>query len=197
FGADFLISRNSRNVDLIVIYIGCEENHRVQVSKDKIVVYFIILRGLRKTYEDCCHVRVILKGLGVKINERDVLIHLRFKEELKELLGNEYSRGRFPRIFLGKKYIGGDDEIRQMNEDGKLNKFIENCEILEDGVVIGGYNCEACGDIKFVPCETCSESCKIYYEEEEEEEEEKIKDDEFGFQRCPDCTENGHIRCPF
>ncbi|XP_060192913.1 uncharacterized protein At3g28850-like [Lycium barbarum] len=170
-----------------------------KVSKDKLVVYFTSLRGVRKTYEDCCHVRVILKGLGVKIDERDVSMHSGFKEELKELLGNEYSGGGLPRIFLGKKYIGGADKIRQMNEDGKLEKFVENCERKEDGGVIGGCNCEACGDIRFVPCETCSGSCKIYYEaeyEEDEEEEEEFDEDEYGFQRCPDCNENGLIRCP-
>lgn len=171
-----------------------------KISKDKLVVYFTSLRGVRKTYEDCCHVRVILKGLGVKIDERDVSMHSGFKEELKELLGNEYSGGGLPRIFLDKKYIGGADEIRRMNEDGKLEKFVENCERNEDGGVLGGCNCEACGDIRFVPCETCSGSCKIYYEadyeEDEEEEEEELDEDEYGFQRCPDCNENGLIRCP-
>ncbi|MCE2056238.1 hypothetical protein HAX54_044302 [Datura stramonium] len=168
-----------------------------KVSKDKLVVYFTSLRGVRKTYEDCCHVRVILKGLGVKIDERDVSMHSGFKEELKELLGNEYSGGGLPRIFLGKKYIGGADEIRRMNEDGKLEKFVENCERAEDGCVLGGCNCEACGDIRFVPCETCSGSCKIYYEADYvEDEEEELEEDEYGFQRCPDCNENGLIRCP-
>ncbi|KAJ8546067.1 hypothetical protein K7X08_018650 [Anisodus acutangulus] len=170
-----------------------------KVGKDKLVVYFTSLRGVRKTYEDCCHVRVILKGLGVKIDERDVSMHSGFKGELKELLGNEYSGVGLPRIFLGKKYIGGADEIRRMNEDGKLEKFVENCEKNEDGGVLGVCNCEACGDIRFVPCETCSGSCKIYYEEEYEEndeEEEEFDGDEYGFQRCPDCNENGLIRCP-
>lgn len=175
-----------------------EEVTEYKAGKDKLVVYFTSLRGVRKTYEDCCHVRVILKGLGVKIDERDVSMHSGFKEELKELLGNEYGRGGLPRIFMGKKYIGGADEIRRMNEDGKLEKFLENCEKIEDGAVIGGCNCEACGDIRFVPCETCSGSCKIYYEAEYEEdnEEEELEEDEYGFQRCPDCNENGLIRCP-
>ncbi|XP_009627390.1 uncharacterized protein At3g28850 [Nicotiana tabacum] len=169
-----------------------------KVCKDKLVVYFTSLRGVRKTYEDCCHVRVILKGLGVKIDERDVSMHSGFKEELKELLGNEYSRGGLPRIFLGKKYTGGADEIRRMNEDGKLEKFVENCERVEDGAGYGGCNCEACGDVRFVPCETCSGSCKIYYEAdyEEDEENDELDEDEYGFQRCPDCNENGLIRCP-
>lgn len=167
-------------------------------EKDKLVIYFTSLRGVRKTYEDCCHVRVILKGLGVKVDERDVSMHSGFKEELKELLRKEYAGGGLPRVFLGKKYIGGADEIRRMNEDGQLEKLVENCERIEDGGVgssfVGNGVCEACGDIRFVPCEKCSGSCKIYYEAEYGEL--KLEEDEYGFQRCPDCNENGLIRCP-
>ncbi|KAG5576711.1 hypothetical protein H5410_056845 [Solanum commersonii] len=140
----------------------------VHHEKDKLVIYFTSLRGVRKTYEDCCHIRVILKGLGVKVDERDISMHSGFKEELKELLGKEYARGGLPRVFLGKKYTGGADEIRKMNEDGKLEKLVENCERQKDGggSVIENGVCEACGDIRFVPCETCSGSCKIYCEAE-------------------------------
>ncbi|KAL0450569.1 UNVERIFIED_CONTAM: hypothetical protein Slati_1613300 [Sesamum latifolium] len=87
---------------------------------DKLIVYFTSLRGVRKTYEDCCHVRVILKGLGVKVDERDVSMHSGFKEELKELLSEGFGGGSLPRVFLGKKCIGGADEIRRLNEEGKL-----------------------------------------------------------------------------
>lgn len=166
-----------------------------KLEKEKLVIYFTSLRGVRKTYEDCCHVRVILKGLGVKVDERDVSMHSGFKEELKELLGKEYDGGGLPRVFLGKKYIGRADEIRKMNEDGLLEKLVENCKRIEDGgTVVGNGVCEACGDISFVPCETCSGSCKIYYEAEYGESE--PEEDEYGFHRCPDCNENGLIRCP-
>lgn len=165
-------------------------------AKEKLVVYFTSLRGVRKTYEDCCHVRVILKGLGVRIDERDVSMHSGFKEELKELLKDGFFGGGLPRVFIGKKYIGAAEEIRRMHEDGQLEKLLECCEKMDDdGGCGGGGACEACGDIRFVPCETCSGSCKIYYEVNEEEEEE-CKEDEYGFQRCPDCNENGLIRCP-
>ncbi|KAK6155105.1 hypothetical protein DH2020_009353 [Rehmannia glutinosa] len=85
---------------------------------DKLIVYFTSLRGVRKTYEDCCHVRVILKGLGVKVDERDVSMHSGFKEELKELLGEMFVGSGLPRVFLGKKYVGGvgrnsEDERRR------------------------------------------------------------------------------------
>lgn len=173
-----------------------------KIGKEKLVVYFTSLRGVRKTYEDCCHVRVILKGLGVRVDERDVSMHSGFKEELKELLGPGSVGLGLPRVFLGKKCIGGADEIRRLNEEGDLEKLVENCEVVDDGRegACGNANvCEACGDLRFVPCDTCSGSCKIYYEDEEEEEEEcdeSVHEHEYGFHRCPDCNENGLIRCP-
>ncbi|KAK6796924.1 hypothetical protein RDI58_004625 [Solanum bulbocastanum] len=124
-------------------------------NKDKVILYFTSPRGVRKTYEDCCRVQMILKGLGVKIDERDVSMHAGFKKELKE-----------------------------MDENGQLEKVVESCESVENGV------CESCGDVRLVPCETCYGSCKIYYEAEYDEE------DECGSQRCPDCNENGLIQCP-
>ncbi|KAF2316264.1 hypothetical protein GH714_041605 [Hevea brasiliensis] len=169
-------------------------------GKEKVVVYFTSLRGVRKTYEDCCHVRVILKSLGVRIDERDVSMHSGFKEELRELLGEGFSGGGLPKVFVGIKYIGGAEEIRRKHEEGELEKVVEDCEMVQDSVGIGNGTCEACGDIRFVPCETCSGSCKIYYERDEEEEEEAEaeaeEDGEYGFQRCQYCNENGLIRCP-
>ncbi|KAL1809572.1 hypothetical protein DCAR_0729123 [Daucus carota subsp. sativus] len=168
-------------------------------GKEKVVLYFTSLRGVRKTYEDCCHVRVILKGLNVKVDERDVSMHSGFKEELKELLGTNVGGG-LPKVFVGKKYIGGAEEVRRLNEDGQLEKVLAGCEKVDDGGdgrINGGALCEGCGDVRFVPCETCSGSCKIYYEAEYYEDDEEENDEaQFGFQRCPDCNENGLIRCP-
>ncbi|KAM7268414.1 hypothetical protein ACFE04_010580 [Oxalis oulophora] len=163
---------------------------------DKVVVYFTSLRGVRKTYEDCCHVRVILKSLGIRVDERDVSMHSGFKEELKEqLLAAEVKGGLgLPKIFVGKKCIGGAEEIRRMHEEGQLEKLLQPFKIYDYGNC--GNNavaCQACGDITFVPCETCSGSCKVYYECDEEED---CEDGDFGFQRCLECNENGLVRCP-
>ncbi|KAF7819695.1 Glutaredoxin family protein [Senna tora] len=128
-------------------------------EKVKVVVYFTSLRGIRKTYEDCCHVRTILKGVGVRVDERDVSMHSGFKEELKELLGDGFgSNGGgivLPRVFVGGDCVGGVEEIRKLHENGELEKLLECCEKIDDGV------CEGCGDIRFVPCETCSGSWRI------------------------------------
>jgi glutaredoxin domain-containing cysteine-rich protein 1 len=127
-------------------------------------------------------------------------MHSGFKEELRELMREGFSGGGLPRVFIGRKYVGGAEEIRRMHEEGQLEKLVEGCEMLGDGGGGGvGEACEACGDIRFVPCETCSGSCKIYYEgddEEQEELEEGEETGEYGFQSCPDCNENGLIPCP-
>ncbi|KAF8399444.1 hypothetical protein HHK36_015309 [Tetracentron sinense] len=163
---------------------------KLTVDAKKVVIYFTSLRGVRKTYEDCCHARMILKGLGIRVDERDVSMHNGFREELKELLGDGFNGGGLPRVFVNGRYIGGAEEIRQMHEDGVLEKVIEGCEVVDEGGGGGGGDgfCEACGDVRFVPCEICSGSCKIYYDGDDE--------GEWGFQRCPDCNENGLIRCP-
>ncbi|KAK4778404.1 hypothetical protein SAY87_018591 [Trapa incisa] len=165
-------------------------------EKERVVLYFTSLRGVRKTYEDCCDVRSILKGSGVRVDERDVSMHLGFKEELKELLGGQPAL--LPEIFAGKRYIGGAEEIRRLHEEGQLEEKLEGCERMAgDGA---GKECEACGNVRFVPCEKCWGSCKVYREEEEEEEDDKKgvheESDQHGFQRCPDCNENGLVRCP-
>ncbi|KAL2335523.1 hypothetical protein Fmac_016736 [Flemingia macrophylla] len=170
-------------------------------EKDRVVLYFTSLRGVRKTYEDCCNVRLILKGLGVRLDERDVSMHSGFKEELKELLGHGYGKGGLPKVFVGRNYIGGAEDIQQLHEDGRLEKLLDCCEKIDnttDGVDDGGV-CEACGDVRFVPCETCFGSCKIYYDGDNEDDEDEQEDgdvSDYGFQRCPDCNENGLIRCP-
>lgn len=181
-------------------------------QKERVVLYFTSLRGVRKTYEDCCDVRVILKGAGVRVDERDVSMHSVFKEELKELLGEQRllvsGAALLPRVFVGMKYVGGAEEIRRLHEEGRLEKELEDCEMVGDEA---GRECEACGNVRFVPCETCSGSCKIYYNEEYDDDDDEgggnrdwdddtervpEQNDQSGFQRCPDCNENGLVRCP-
>ncbi|CAH9090833.1 unnamed protein product [Cuscuta europaea] len=151
-------------------------------NKNRVIFYFTSIRGVRKTYEDCCNVRSILEELKLKIEDRDVSMHSGFKEELKEIFGEDYS---LPRVFVGKKYIGGEDEIRRMHEEGKLKKLVDCCEKVEESGG-GGGGCETCGNIRFVPCDTCKGSCKVFCE----------CGNGSGFERCPDCNENGLIRCP-
>ncbi|KAG2301461.1 hypothetical protein Bca4012_059725 [Brassica carinata] len=175
--------------------VACHGDCKRPKENGNVILYFTSLRGIRKTYEDSCDVRIILKSLGVRVDERDVSMHSSFKDELKELLEGEFNNDvgiTLPKVFLGRKYLGGAEEIRKLNEDGKLEKTVEGCERVEENKNGNGQECEACGDMRFVPCETCSGSCKVYNEDGESEKEDR----EYGFQTCSHCNENGLVRCP-
>ncbi|RRT41292.1 hypothetical protein B296_00055318 [Ensete ventricosum] len=162
-------------------------------GEGKVVFYFTSIRGILRTFEDCWAVRVILRGYGVRVDERDVSMHAGFKEELIGILGPGYGGNSLPRVFADGHHLGGADELRHLHEVGRLAKLMEFCEMEPQGKGRGdaASSCDGCGDVRFVLCRTCSGSCKVYVDAEEEE------DDDFGrFRRCPDCNENGLVRCP-
>ncbi|KAJ6716369.1 hypothetical protein OIU74_008991 [Salix koriyanagi] len=120
----------------------------------RIVVYYTSLRVVRSTYEDCKTVQSILRGGG-----------------------NCCRKLTLPRVFIGGRYMGGAEEIRQLNESGELKKFIEGLPAVDSGV------CDVCGGYRFILCGQCSGSHKLYI----------VK---AGFKSCTACNENGLIRCP-
>uniref|UniRef100_A0A6V7QVD1 Uncharacterized protein n=1 Tax=Ananas comosus var. bracteatus TaxID=296719 RepID=A0A6V7QVD1_ANACO len=136
---------------------------------------------------------------------REGRVHARgFKEELRRTLGGCH----LPSLFARGRYVGGAEEVKQMHESGELGAVLEGCERAaaaaaaeeeEEGESNRGGPCEGCGDVRFVLCGRCSGSCKVYAEDEEEEEEEEGEEEEAingGFRRCPECNENGIVRCP-
>ncbi|GAB4843919.1 hypothetical protein Ancab_013883 [Ancistrocladus abbreviatus] len=146
-------------------------------SDDKIVLYFTSLRGIRRTYEDCCEVRMIFRGFRVLVDERDISMDSTYRKELQAALGGKAMI--LPQVFIRGKHIGGAEEIRQLHEVGELAIRLEGFPVQNAGFV-----CESCGDARFVPCPNCNGSRKVFQEEEGR------------IQRCPDCNENGLIRCP-
>lgn len=147
---------------------GCE---------DKVVIYFTSLRGIRKTYEDCCSVRMILRGFRVPVDERDISMDAEYRKELQRALGGKAMS--LPQVFIRGKYVGGAEEVKQLNEVGELSNLLEGFPMRDPGSV-----CVGCGDARFMPCPNCNGSRKVFEEEEGE------------LKRCPDCNENGLIRCP-
>lgn len=141
----------------------------------KVVLYFTSLRAIRKTYEDCCYVRLILQGFRIFVDERDVSLHAEYRQELQRLLGTE--RISVPMLFIRGECIGGADRVIQLHEEGELEKYLEGFPVMSCIRV-----CDGCGDLRFVPCPSCHGSCKLYTDEDE-------------LIRCPDCNENGLIRC--
>jgi glutaredoxin domain-containing cysteine-rich protein 1 len=154
-------------------------------SARKVVLYLTSLRGIRKTYEDCWSARSILQGYGVRVDERDLSMHAGFKDELQDALGA--AAGRLPQVFADGKHLGGAEEVRRMHEAGELAAALEACEMAPPGLPGKGVAleaCSGCGGVRFVPCEECSGSCKVFLEEAG------------SFRRCPECNENGLVRCP-
>ncbi|CAI8596002.1 unnamed protein product [Vicia faba] len=150
---------------------------RLEGAEERIVVYLTSLRGIRRTFEDCNAVKMILKGFRVWVDERDVSMDRAYRKELQCVMGEE--NVSLPQVFIRGKYIGGAEVIKSLFESGDLKRILEGFPKMKPGFV-----CESCGDARFVPCENCSGSRKIF-----DEEEGLLK-------RCLECNENGLIRCP-
>ncbi|XP_028761486.1 uncharacterized protein At3g28850-like [Neltuma alba] len=150
----------------------------LQGTEDKIVVYFTSLRGIRKTFEDCCAVRMILRGFRVAVDEKDISMDSSYRKELQNAVGGNRAV-RLPEVFIRGKHVGGAEEIKKMNESGELATLLMGLPEQDRE-----YECENCGGVRFVPCLNCNGSRKVFEQEEA------------GLRRCPDCNENGLIRCP-
>ncbi|KAH7331806.1 hypothetical protein KP509_20G051300 [Ceratopteris richardii] len=144
---------------------------------EKVVLYFTSLRGIRKTYEDCCDLRLILQGFTVRVDERDVWMHSQFREELRELLQSQ--NVQVPRLFIKGRYIGGAEDVRRLNDNGVLVSLIESLPCLDTLRKV----CPGCADVRFIPCLTCNGSCKVH-------------DAMYQTLRCDKCNENGLMMCP-
>ncbi|CAK9866424.1 unnamed protein product [Sphagnum jensenii] len=154
---------------------------------ERVVLYSTSLRGIRKTYEDCNSLRMIFQSYHVWIDERDVSMHANFLQELKMLLLTSSRAGgaavgsvQVPRVFIMGHYIGGLEQVLPLHEEGLLGELLINLAPQPHPTAC----CDGCGGIRFVPCPDCSGSCK------------KISTQHNQITRCPDCNENGLIRCP-
>ncbi|XP_040377539.1 uncharacterized protein At5g39865 [Oryza brachyantha] len=186
---------------------GGEEKKAPPPPPRKAVLYFTSLRGVRATHEDCCLARAILRGYGVRVDERDVSMHRGFRDELHGLL--DLGRGALakcwapaapilPSLFVDGQLVGNADELKRLHEAGELAARLSGCESAAPGEAGA---CEACADVRFVLCEVCSGSCKVYVdddvdEDDRQEDEESPLDGGGGFRRCTECNENGIVRCP-
>ncbi|XP_068662123.1 uncharacterized protein At5g39865-like [Aristolochia californica] len=146
-------------------------------TENRIVLYFTTLRGIRRTYEDCCAVRTIFAGFRVPVDERDISMDSTYRKELQSVLRQKTIS--LPQVFIRGKHIGGAEEIKQLHETGELAKLLQGFPVR-----LPGFACESCADVRFIPCRNCNGSRKIFEEEAGQ------------LRRCPECNENGLLRCP-
>ncbi|KAF8094377.1 hypothetical protein N665_0364s0007 [Sinapis alba] len=157
-----------------------QEKPRLSETEDdkrKVVLYFTSLRGIRKTYEDCCYVRTVLRGYQVAVEELDISMDSKYRKELQIALGEE-KPVCLPQVFIGGVHIGGMEEIKKLNDGGELAEMLKGFPVCAS---VGA--CGFCGDARFVPCTSCGGSTKVFEKQED------------AFKRCYGCNENGLVRC--
>jgi glutaredoxin len=66
-------------------------------------------------------VKTIFELHHVIFYERDVSLHGEFLNELRDLTGEGVS---VPRVFIKGRYIGGVDEVVELNESGRLGRIL-------------------------------------------------------------------------
>ncbi|CAL5052007.1 unnamed protein product [Urochloa decumbens] len=170
-------------------------------SAGRVVVYLTSLRGIRQTYEDCWSTSAVLRGYGVRVDERDLSMHAGFKDELRAALGGggdgddggRQQLPRLPQVFADGRHLGGAEEVRRLHESGELAAALEACDAAPCAGKVGGAGaqdaCGGCGGVRFVPCDACSGSCKVFVEDDD-------GDGDGAFRRCGECNENGLVKCP-
>ena len=130
---------------------GFEEKSQPS-GANSVVLYTTSLRGVRKTFEDCTRVKTIFELHHVIFYERDVSLHGEFLNELRDLTGEGMS---VPRVFIKGRYIGGVDEVVELNESARLGRILVWARVER---VEGRQACEGCGDARVVPCLECGGS---------------------------------------
>ncbi|OEL12744.1 hypothetical protein BAE44_0026237 [Dichanthelium oligosanthes] len=118
-------------------------------------------------------------------------MHAGFKDELHAALTEGGRLPLPPQVFVDGWYLGSAEEVRRLHEAGELAAALEACESapVPKGCAGAQDSCSGCGGVRFVPCDACSGSCKVFVEDKDE-------DGAGAFRRCPECTENGLVRCP-
>ncbi|KAJ0806249.1 putative glutaredoxin, Thioredoxin-like superfamily [Helianthus annuus] len=146
-------------------------------GSETVILYTTSLRGIRKTFEDCNTIRFLLGSFKVLYDERDVSMHMEFREELWKTLGGRVIP---PRLFIKGRHVGGVDEVVQFHEQGKLVDLL-------DGIPKSPLSgpCKGCGGMRFVLCSSCNGSRKV------------VLEDVCAPLpvRCVNCNENGLVKC--
>ncbi|KAG2310367.1 hypothetical protein Bca52824_021924 [Brassica carinata] len=144
-------------------------------GEDSVVFYTTTLRGIRKTFDDCNMIRFLLDSFKVKYYERDVSMHVHYREELRRISAEE-TEVLPPVLFVKGRRIGGAQRVLGLHEQGKFRALF-------DGVPVAGDTpCRRCEGFRFLMCDGCRGSRRI------------VSSDGSRVQ-CLLCNENGLVVC--
>ncbi|EPS73665.1 hypothetical protein M569_01091, partial [Genlisea aurea] len=138
-------------------------------GEDTLVLYTTSIRGIRKTHEDCNRIRVLFDSFKVAYAERDVSMHMEYRDELWKVLGGRHAP---PRVFLRGRYIGGAEEVLSLHEKGTLKALLSGIPTTRTN-----YPCKGCAGIRFLVCGRCHGRRKVTAGD------------------CFECNENGLVKC--
>ncbi|KAL4591869.1 hypothetical protein LXL04_004843 [Taraxacum kok-saghyz] len=155
-------------------------------GSDAVILYTTSLRGIRKTFEDCNTIRFLLGSFGVSYDERDVSMHMEFREELWRTLGGRVIP---PRLFIKGRHIGGVEEVVGLHEQGKLKDLLNG---IPKSPTVGP--CKGCGGIRFRVCFLCNGSRRVVSEKEADSDRD-TDTDTLSSTSCVECNENGLVKC--
>ena len=172
------ISPSGYNLRSIEDGLSCKTEKFPPGGKDAIIFYTTSLRGIRKTFEDCNKIRFLLESFRVVYYERDVSMHLEYREELWGMLGGRVVP---PKIFVKGRYVGGEDEVVALHERGILREILRGIPVSPSSCP-----CRGCAGLRFVVCSLCNGSRKVLLLEEQENE---------VAVKCMGCNENGLVKC--
>jgi glutaredoxin domain-containing cysteine-rich protein 1 len=151
-------------------------------GSNSIILYTTSLRGIRKTFQDCNTIHFLLRSFRIMYHERDVSLHLKYREEMWNILGEKVIP---PKLFIKGRYIGGADEVIGLHEMGWLGKILEGTPTVSSDCL-----CIGCANMGFTICSTCCGSCKVFINNDDNNNNNEC------FLRCHDCNENGLVKCP-
>ncbi|XP_064609007.1 glutaredoxin domain-containing cysteine-rich protein CG31559-like [Liolophura sinensis] len=155
------------------------KNYRV-LEKGKIVLYSTSVTVVRDTYDRCKVVKNILQNHMVRYEERDLCMS---KENQRELMIRMRTTNIvLPQVFADGRYLGGLEEIVQLNETGELRTIF-----MAFTKVTLSSSCALCGGYRFIPCGVCHGSKKSVHRNNFTA--------EFCALRCMHCDDNGLVRC--
>lgn len=100
-----------------------------------VVLHTTSVRGVRKTIDSCNTVRFLLECFRVVYSERDVSMHMEYREELWRNLGGRVVP---PRLFIKGRHIGGLDEVVGLHEQVRLLELLEGIPINSSNSLCNG-----------------------------------------------------------